>query len=70
MNEPLVPNDQTKTEPAQSAQSPAELRCQVTHLLNLSKSETDPQIKHGLVGCAFALSQLAECIERRRNENP
>lgn len=43
--------------------SPSELRSQAYHFLELAKTSSDPQVKRGLSGCAFAISQLAECID-------
>jgi hypothetical protein len=42
----------------------SELRNQAFLFLNLAKTESDPQTRRSLAGCAFALSQLAEIIER------
>lgn len=46
--------------------SPSELRSQSNHFLELAKVTFDPQLKRGLLGCAFAISQLAENIELKR----
>lgn len=43
----------------------SELRNLTERFLLLSKREADPQLKRGLAGSAFAISQLAECIEVR-----
>jgi hypothetical protein len=47
--------------------TPSELRNQAFFFLKLAKTEADPQTKRGLAACAFALSQLAESIERTLN---
>ncbi len=43
--------------------SPLELRSQAYHFLELAKKTIDPQVKRGLSSSAFAISQLAECID-------
>ncbi len=50
--------------------SPSELRSQAYHFLELAKDTLDPQLKRGRTGCAFAVSQLAECIEVKGGNGP
>lgn len=69
MEEHLVQKNNANMAPSKIGPSPSELRSQANSFLELTKSEADTRIRHGLVGCAFALSQLAESIERGRAEN-
>jgi hypothetical protein len=46
--------------------SSSDLRSQAHHFMELAKDTFDPQLKRGLLGCAFAVSQLAECLEMKR----
>jgi len=47
---------------------PSDLRDQAQQCLERAKGTIDPQVKRGLLGCAFALSQLAECIEVKQTK--
>jgi hypothetical protein len=44
--------------------TPAEVREHVRFYMEASTKDADPQMKRALLGVAFALSQLAECVER------
>lgn len=65
MEEQLVPKHQATIEQSNIARNPTELRSLASHFLELARGEADPQIKQGLSASAYALSQLAECVERR-----
>jgi hypothetical protein len=49
--------------------NPSDLRSQTQHFLELARVTFDPQLKRGLLGCAFAISQLAECVELKSGKN-
>ena len=44
--------------------TPVELRAQASTYSDVSNNETDPGLKRAFASVAFALAQLAECIER------
>ena len=46
--------------------TPSDLRLQAANFLELAKDESDPQVKRGMAGCAFALAQLAESLTRKK----
>jgi hypothetical protein len=52
----------------QARPTPSDLRLQAANFVELAKDESDPQVKRGMAGCAFALSQLAESIARKVDE--
>lgn len=54
---------------AEATPSVAELRNEAERFLQLARNEAVPQLKRGYAGCAFAISQLAECIEVRERED-